>query len=117
MTTINRYYYVSHDGEGDDLQAVGIVSLSTKDSPIIVDCTIGNKDIVHVSPSDKEQEMAARMQITNELFKREVAISGAKAKAEVSQSYVEKILADSTKNRCLVLHTGSFTTLHELFSK
>ena len=109
-------YHISHDGEGDDIQALIIASDALKDKGVEVDCVIGNPDIVHFS-ADKAAEMEARMKLTNEVFGAQIAICGAHSNNEVSEKYVSGILEQSPEKKCLVLHTDSFKSLQALFNR
>ena len=110
-------FHISHDGEGDDIQALIIAHSAINHGPVDVDCVIGNPDIVHVSTTDKDQEMQARMQMTDNVFGRHVALHGAKSNSEVSEQYIQGILKQSISQKCLCLHTDSFKSLRELFQR
>lgn len=110
-------YHISHDGEPDDIQAVNIASNALRGKPVTVDCVIGNQEIKHVPGGNKDEEMKARMRLTNEVFNAQVAIPGALHNEQVSENYVNEILHQSLSKKCLVLHTDSFKSLHELFNK
>lgn len=109
-------YHVSHDGEGDDIQALVIASDALRGEKVTVDCVFGNRDIIHVSENISE-EMEARMALTNEVFGASIAIHGAESNDDISEKYVNEILEQSLEKKCLVLHTDSFKSLHALFNR
>lgn len=109
-------FLISHDGEGDDIQALIIARDALNDEEVVVDCVIGNPDIAH-APQNPQNEMSERISITNEVFAREVAIQGTRERQEASNSYIAKIISESENKKCLVLHTDSFKSLVELFKQ
>lgn len=109
-------YLISHDGEGDDIQALAIAHDALKGKKAHVDCVIGNPDIVHVS-KEKKVELQARMALTNEVFGAHVAVAGAVTNDAISEDYVDAILQNPQEKECLVLHTDSFKSLQALFTR
>lgn len=114
---VYQSFHISHDGEGDDVQALAIAYEAIKGKSVTVDCVIGNPDIVHGSATNKSEEMAARIRLTNEVFHEQIAVPGARSNNEVSSAYVTGILEQSLDKKCLVLHTDSFASLKDLFNR
>jgi hypothetical protein len=121
---------IDHDGEGDDLMAMSLISKveSPLEHKIEVFPSYGKQEILYkresdyqgISSNDKaQQERAERVNVTSHIFKNclaEVIVrSGALSNEDTLEDYVESIRLSPPENRGLILHTASFKPLQKLF--